>query len=201
MLFSMSKDIIREHYAKFLGVNSDDFMIFAADPEAEDQVDIIWIKPTKNFNYNVLATCGLSEIEMENPDQCMELMMLLPPDWKVDDSKEEWRWPVELLSQVAYLPFETENYNYTLGTVVSLTEDDKPFMKGTKNCGAIITFPEHFPPEMFQLEVEEDYYVRFFQCVPINKDDIERMTETSPLKFIEFNLHNADGPDFVVKKR
>ena len=200
MLSTESKDFIREHYSNFFGVEPEDFMVLPNEPVGDAQVDIIWFKPSEKFNYNVLATCGMSNYLMQDPAQCMELIMLLPPDWKVGDKKDEWWWPLEMLTSVGYLPFET-NENLTLGSVVSLTKDDKPFMKGTKNCGVIITLPEHFPPEMFEVEVEDDVYLIFFQCVPIDKDDIERIEESSPLKFIEFNLHNADGPEFVVKKK
>ena len=199
MLSAEARDFIREYYARYFGVEQDDFMVLSNDVKDDEQVDIIWVKPTKKFNYNILATCGVSNVQMENPPQCIELMMLLPADWKIDDKKDEWWWPLELLTQIAYLPFKGQELTY--GSVVSLTKDDKPFMKGTKNCGAIVTFPEHFPPEMFEHEVEDGLFIRFFQCVPIDKDDMERIEENGPFKFIEFNLHNADGPDFVVKKK
>lgn len=200
MLSTESKDFIREHYSKIFGVDPEDFMVLPNEPVGEAQVDIIWFKPTTEFNFNVLATCGLSDLQMDEPPQAIELIMLLPPDWKVGDKKDEWWWPLELLTQAAYLPFATGE-SLSLGSVISLTENDEPFMKGTKNCGLIITLPEYFSPAAFEVQLDEGSYLRFFQCVPVNKDDIERINESSPFKFIEFNLHNADGPDFVVKKR
>ena len=106
MLATENKDFIREHYANFLGVEPEDFMVLSNELVGEAQVDIIWIKPTKDFNYNVLATCGMSNFQMQEPTQCMELMMLLPADWKVGDKKDEWWWPLELLTTVGYLPFK-----------------------------------------------------------------------------------------------
>ncbi len=209
MLSSDCKDVIREHYGKYFYTNPDDFMILPNDVDEDGaQVDVIWIKPTKEFNYNVLATCGLSELLMQNPTQAMELIMLLPPEWKFDKKDENW-WPIELLSKAAYMPFKTQE-SLTVGSVISLTEDDGPFMKGTKNCGLVVTLPEHLTPEMFEIMLptdeedevlEEEKFLRFYQVVPVNKDDIERIQENGVLNFIKFNLHNAEGPDLIVKKR
>ncbi len=201
MLLSEQKDFIREHYAETFGVDSDDFLIYPAHEDDEIDIDIICIKPTKDRDYYVLATCGMCQYVMEEPTtQLVELVMFLPADWRVEDKRDEWTWPVKLLINLAYTPFYT-GQNISFGTVLTFTDDNEPFTKGTKNCGAIITFPENLPEEFFEVETDTDEIIRFFTAVPITKDDIEKMQENGLDKFIKFDLRNADGPDLIVKKR
>ena len=83
MLASEEKDFIRTRFARLLKVDADDLMVCPGEMEEDgSQIDIMWAKPTKDFNYHVLATAGLSEMVMEDPEQCMEFIMMLPADWK-----------------------------------------------------------------------------------------------------------------------
>lgn len=200
MLASEEKDFIRVRIARLLKVDIDDLMVFPGEMEEDgSQVDIVWAKPTKDFNYHVLVTAGLSEMVMEEPEQCMELIMMLPADWKMGDTKDQWWWPIELLSRVAYTSLIMKD-SLTIGSVVSLTKDDAPFMKGTKNCGLVVTVPEHFDLSLCEIPVADGLFLRFHQVIPVNKEDIERINEEGVYKYIKYTLHNADGPDFVVKK-
>ena len=134
MLASEEKDFIRERIARLLKVDVDDLMVLPGEREEDgSQVDIVWAKPTKDFNYHVLVTAGLSEMVMEEPEQCMELVMMLPADWKMGDKKDEWWWPVELLSGVAYTAL-TAKESLTIGSGLTVIEEG-----AFSNCNELTT--------------------------------------------------------------
>ena len=77
----------------------------------------MWISavpPSQEKTYYTLVTMGMGAHRMNVPEELAdqkleraELLIALPPDWKLDhDSlqKEAWYWPVRLLKALARLP-------------------------------------------------------------------------------------------------
>ena len=92
---------VEAHINKFFG-NYDNVFHELYSPDIH--VDICVIKPTPERNYYTLVTMGAGahrmnvpkEIQNEKLDRA-EMMICLPPDWKIGDSQEDWYWPLRWL--------------------------------------------------------------------------------------------------------
>ena len=98
-----------------------------------------------------------------------ELMVTLPPDWRLDQKSlenEQWYWPIRMLKSLARLP---HLYATWLGPGHSVPNGDpaEPYAPGTKLCGAIVVRPVTVRREFALLEVSPTKHVAFYSVVPI----------------------------------
>lgn len=189
------------HYIGTAGLESDNMHYIKSEKYSSDtfSVDIAVFEPMKDFNYYLISTVGLSDYWFDKNFARCELFMVLPPEWKPIFDKEEYFWAPQLLRDIAYNLIE--NYiGVAVGQVHVLTDSEKDatYSPFTDAIGGIITMPEMFPVEMSEEKIGETY-TRFMQVVPVTKEDVLKIENMTPLKFIEFELHDSDGPQMVVK--
>ena len=189
------------HYMQVTGATPDDMHYLKTEEYIGDlfPVDLIVFEPTANFKYYTIATVGLSEYKFSNNFARSELMMVLPLNWKPIFDKEEYYWAPQLLKDVAYCIVDRKQ-GVNIGQVYLLENPngDAKYSDYTDAIGTIVTLPEMFPLSMFERQIGETF-TRFFQVVPVNKDDVQKMDEVGPLQFIQFNLHDSEGPLMVAK--
>ncbi|MBQ9793186.1 MAG: suppressor of fused domain protein [Clostridia bacterium] len=189
------------HYLKNLIADPNDLEYVKTQEYKTDvfPVDIVIVKPTEYFNYYVVATVGLSSYRFDSNFARCELMMVLPPEWKPILDKEEFYWPPQLLRDIAYNLIDND-MGVAVGQVHVLTgtEDSGTYSPFTDAVGGIITMPEMFPVTMCEEKIG-DTYTRFMQVVPVTKDDVAKIESMTPFKFIEFELHDSEGPQMVVE--
>ena len=189
------------HYLKNLGADPYDMDYVKTQEYNSDvfPVDIAIIDPSELFNYYVVATVGLSSYRFNKNFARCELMMVLPPEWKPVLDKEEFYWAPQLLRDVAYNLIDND-MGVAVGQVHLLngTEESGTYSPFTDAVGGIITMPEMFPITMCEEKIG-DTYTRFMQVVPVTKDDVAKIESMTPFKFIEFELHDSEGPQMVVK--
>jgi hypothetical protein len=123
MNLSESYEIVKAHLQEYC--DEDDYMIFHEKESTLFHLDIYWVKPNENINYNLLLTNGISSLPFETPDvslsKYIELCMLLPPDWILDNnwSQPEKNWPLTLLPKLGRYPFQNKTwlgFGHTLET-------------------------------------------------------------------------------------
>lgn len=159
-------------------------------------IDLAIHEPTEFVDYYVAHTVGLSSYYFTQNFARSELVMLLPKTWKPIFDREEYKWPLGLLLDIAYGMVENK-VGPMIGQVY-MPNGDEIVSPATDAVGGIITFPEHFPIELYEVKVN-DTYTRFFQVVPITKDDVEKIEEHGTGDFIKYSLHDSNGPQMVVK--
>ena len=123
--------------------------------------------------------------------------MVLPKTWKPIFDKEEFYWPLQILLDVAYGVVENK-MGTAFAQVYLPRQNAEPYTKYSDAIGGILTMPEMFPIEMYDAEIENSF-TRFLQVVPISQNDLSKIEDFGPAKFIEFDLHDSDGPQMVVK--
>ena len=160
-------------------------------------IDLAIYEPTKYFDYYVAHTVGLSDYRFDTNFKRSELLMILPNTWKPIFDKEEYYWPLQLLLDVAYGVVENK-MGTMIGQVYLPRHDGKTYSQYTDAFGGILTLAEDLPIELYDAEIEGTY-TRFLQVVPVSLDDVSKIEEIGPSKFIEFNLHDSEGPQMVVK--
>jgi hypothetical protein len=143
-------------------------------------IDVHQIKPTPERNYWTLITTGMSDRPMTVPDgiddaQFAELMICLPPSWKVSDEafKDEANyWPVRLLKMLSRLPHEYETW-LAPGHTVPNGDPPEPYAPKSDFCCGLLVNPLTTPPEFDQIEVAPGKLIRFLAVIPLYLEEVD----------------------------
>ena len=111
-------DTVDEHIKEYFG----EFPTVYHEIHSPDvHIDICIIPPTTDNNYYTLITMGMGAHIMDIPEDLepqkygrAELLICLPPDWRVGESDEEWFWPITLLKNLARLPINCETWRFSV---------------------------------------------------------------------------------------
>jgi len=202
---NISKDLserqcaVIAHYVKVLNADVDrmrylhcEKKIFEAFP-----VDIAIFEPNDTCDFYTIATVGLSSYRF-NDSARGELVLSVPKTWKPNVEREEYYWVPEFLQDIA-LQLVWSKIPLSFGQVFEYEKGDMPgYSPFTDAAGGIIVFPEDYPLDMIEEEIENSF-TRFFQLVILNQDDIDKVDEQGVKEFVKFELHDSEGPQFKVK--
>ena len=114
----------------------------------------------------------LAEYKLERA----ELVIALPPDWKLDGEsmeEERWYWPIGLLKVLARLPIASDTW---LGWGHTM-DKQSPFAEGTKLRAALLIGPQGAEEggEVCTLPSGEE--VNFYQVIPLYPEEMEYKLE------------------------
>ena len=144
-------------------------------------VDIHQVPPTDDRPFWTLVTTGMSDRPMTVPEGAedytyAEVMLCLPPDWKMsqqDFEDENNYWPIRLLKVLARLPHEYETWLGPGHTIPNGGEEDVPYADNTKFTCALILPPLALaPPEFAQLELD-DRTINFYGVWPLYPSEVD----------------------------
>ena len=110
----------------------------------------------------------LAEYKLERA----ELVIALPPDWKLDGEsmKEERRyWPIGLLKVLARLPIASDTW---LGWGHTM-DKQSPFAEGTKLKAAILTGPQGVEKGGEVCTLPSGGEINFYQVIPLYQNEME----------------------------
>lgn len=165
-------DAVEGHIKEYFG----DFPTVFHEVTSKDIViDIACIPPSEERNYYTLVTIGMGAHTMNIPEalpfeeNCRaELMICLPPDWKLGESAEEWFWPISLLKDLAKLPINTDSW---LGWGHSV--DHRGFVAPNAGfIGSFLMFPEDAPNSADFCTLPNGDRVNFFEVVPLYREEL-----------------------------
>lgn len=162
-------------------------------------LDICVVEPTPQRNYYTLVTMGMGARPMNVPESLRgegleraELVVCLPPDWKIESGEEAWYWPLYWLKLLGRLPGDEDSW---LGWGHTIPNDG-PFAENTDLCCMLLL-------EAFSAAGEQDCLlpdgsrVNFYQMIPLYQEEmeyklahdaqalLERMEELSPVIDLE----------------
>lgn len=170
---------ITAHISRYTGVDAGCFHELIPTP-GKPHIDIHHAEPTKQRNFHVLFTTGMSDKPM-NVDRGFakyryaELMLCLPGSWpasKIDPDDETYGWPVAWLKMLADVPYE---HNTWFGWWHTIPNGDRPepLATDTKLCCWFLMQPQLFPEDFQTLKVSSDKTIHFYALVPIYKQEME----------------------------
>ena len=152
------------------------------------QVEIQVIAPTKQRNYYTLVTCGMGAHSMNVPKELAqfsvdraEMVICLPPDWKLDDPDERWYWPLRWLRVLARLPIEQNTWLGWGHTV----PNGRPFAMNTMLSGVILTAPEMIEEKEAVCKLENGDDVNFYQVIPLYDEEMDYKLQNDADKLFE----------------
>ena len=177
-------------------------------------IDVHFVEPTADFPVIRLVTSGMSDLPMSIPDGVeappyLELMISLPPNWKLNDEAfqdERWYWPVRLLKGLARLPHK---YSTWLGWGHTIPNGDpaEPYAPGLPFTGAIILPSVSAPADFHRLKASGDREVQLLAVVPLYPGEMDLKLRSGTDKLLDRlgakNLSDVvaiDRPD-VSKRR
>lgn len=162
------EDHIKDNYGDFPTV-------FHETVSKDIIVDIACIPPTEERNYYTLVTMGMGAHIMNTPDALppeengrAELLICLPPDWKLGESSEEWFWPIALLKDLARLPINTDSW---LGWGHSV-DHRTSFSESAGFCGTLLLFPENVSEGAESCVLPNGDKVNFFEVIPLYREEM-----------------------------
>lgn len=169
-------DVIEDHIKEYFGEFP---TVFHEIHSPDIHCDIACIPPTKERNYFTLVTMGMGAHIMDIPDELdpdehgrAELLICLPPDWKLGESTDEWFWPITLLKDLARLPINCSTW---LGYGHSV-DNQKPFVDGSEFCGSLILRADDLrsdlDPGACECLLPSGEGVNFFQVVPLYREEM-----------------------------
>lgn len=165
-------DAVEGHIKEYFG----DFPTVFHEVTSKDIViDIACIPPNEERNYYTLVTIGMGAHAMNIPESLSfeencraELLICLPPDWKLGESAEEWFWPISLLKDLAKLPINTDSW---LGWGHSVDHRGN-VAPNAGFVGSFLMFPEDAPNSADFCTLPNGDRVNFFEVVPLYREEL-----------------------------
>lgn len=156
--------------------------VFHEKVSPDIHVDICVIPPAAGRDYYTLVTMGMGARPMHVPEELAaqkleraELVIALPPDWKVDEASlpdERWYWPFRLLKSTARLSGELDTW-LGWGHTVSLKEGET-YAENTDLCGCMLIEPQGTGQEKESVccVLPDGDEVNFYQVIPLYQEEM-----------------------------
>lgn len=143
-------------------------------------IDVHVVPPNDRYNGVRLVTSGMSDLPMSVPEgrgrpEYAELVVTLPPYWKLDDNSfedESWYWPIRLIKSLARLPHKYDTW-LGYGHTIPNGDPEQPYAKNTSFTGAIVLPPLTTPSGFSQLTIPGVKDIQFYAVVPLYKEEME----------------------------
>ena len=168
-------DAVEAHLERYFG-RCDNVFHEIISPDIH--VDIYIMAPTPERSCYVLSTFGMGAHRMNVPEELAEqkleraeIIVTLPPDWKVTESGEEWYWPIRWLKILARLPIQEGGWLGWGHTIAN--PDDAPFAENTKLCGLVLTQPQGFDEDAVCCPLPGGDEVNFYQMIPLTFEEMQ----------------------------
>lgn len=183
LYFEADLDALERHIERRFGAFKN---VFHEIDSPDIHLDIAVIEPSDERNYYTLVTMGMGARKMKVPQELSEyrleraeLMICLPPDWRLDDlADEKWYWPLRWLKILARLPGQNNTW---LGWGHTIPNGG-PLAENTRLSGIMLIYPGAFGEKSFECALPSGSEVNFYQLIPLYDEELEyKLT------------HNAEG--------
>lgn len=133
------------------------------------------IPPNRKNHCFTIVTAGMGAhvmkaegINGELYENRAELVISLPPGWKIDSFKNVDFWPFQLLEILAKMPVNEDAW-FAWGRTV---EFDRTFASNVGFMGAMLIFSS-YGEKSWRCRLNENEDVRFYQVIPLYRREIE----------------------------
>ncbi|WP_372894484.1 suppressor of fused domain protein [Stieleria sp.] len=143
-------------------------------------IDVHWVKPSSERPFHTLITTGMSDRPMSPPEGAeelayAELMLCLPPDWKLDEqslSDTTNYWPIQWLKFLARFPHEYETWLFDGHTIPNGDPAD-PLDPSVDFIGWLLTFPSTTNEEFIRLKISDEKSIYFLAAIPLLQNEMD----------------------------
>lgn len=164
-------ECLEDHIEKYFGEIP---TVFHEIKSEDIHVDVYVVPPTEKRNYYTLITLGMGAHEMNVPEEAegknrVELLMCLPPDWKVGEDAPEWYWPIGTLKSLAHLPIDCETWLGWGHTV----DNGGNMAPNTQLSGSLLVRPEDVEDGADECTLPGGEVVTFLELIPIYREEMD----------------------------
>ncbi len=166
-------DAIEEHIIEYFGEFP---TVFHEIASRDIHVDVAVIPPTEERNYYTLITMGMGAHKMtlskgvDDEFARAELVISLPPDWKVGERDDKWYWPTGLIKSLAHLPIECDTW---LGWGHTVDNNGNPYAENTGFSGVLLTGAQDIEDGGDRCILPNGDMVTFYQVIPLYNEEME----------------------------
>ena len=210
-------DEISDHIEKYLGTVES---VLHEIISSIVHIDILYIKPSDRYPFNILVTSGVSDKPMTVPQgaedhRFAELLILLPRDWPLEFENfkvlsetidETAYWPIRWLKTIAMFPHSYDTW-VGWGHTIPNGENAEPLADNTK-LGCILLMPSiSIPIDFYKLTTQDGKAIEFFCLYPLYKEEMEYKLKNGTDKLLDKfdkygvkDLINSQRPNTCIKK-
>jgi hypothetical protein len=175
MLSEKQLAVIEAHVTKFIGKPE---TVFHEIIPFDVHVDIELVLPAPGRPYYTAVTAGMSEHAMtvpkgEKASEYAELMLCLPPSWKVDNQSmedQQYSFPFDWLRLMARFPREVNTF-LAPGHTLPNGDPPEPLAPDSEVCCLLIREPVTAPAGFQELDTGKKK-IGFYAVVPIYGDEM-----------------------------
>ena len=145
----------------------------AAEPALS--VELAVIEPTPQKNYYTVVTIGMGAYQMQVPPELQpyhvdraEMVMYLPPNWKLKQPSERWQWPLQWMRHLAQLPMQQQSW---LGWGHTVPKG-YPFAVDTDLSASMFIRPQSVDAEQAVCRLPGGDEVNFYQVLPLYNEEL-----------------------------
>ncbi|MCL2018280.1 MAG: suppressor of fused domain protein [Oscillospiraceae bacterium] len=193
-----------KHIIKYFGEPSS---IIKEDIPGDVCVDIYIIEPNELSEAYTLLTVGAGALIMDIPDEYehpvnsrrAEFLIRLPETWEfpddlasMDESDENWYWPVRWLKNIAKRPASFKTW---LGWGHTVQSEGGSFAENTGFCCMLVEMPHRFANGAFKADIGEYEHVHFYQLLPLYREEMDYKLQNGTQALTE--LFGDDFSDIV----
>ena len=168
-------EALERHISRYFGSYS---QVFHELVSPDIHLDIGIIPPTPQRNCYTLVTMGMGAHCMQVPRELTEqklsraeLVLSLPADWRLDDSAEEWYWPIRWMKLLARLPIAEDSWLGWGHTVAN--PSDQPFADNTGFSGILLLSPGEYADEAAVCVLPDGDEVNFYEMIPLYREEMD----------------------------
>lgn len=170
-LYSLEEiECLEEHIETYFGETP---TVFHEISSEDIHVDVYIAPPSKERNFYTLITLGMGAREMNTPDDVSkkrcELLICLPPDWKVGEETPEWYWPIGLIKGLARMPIDCDTW-LGWGHTIDNGSDLAP---NIKMCGSLLVYPEDVKDGADECTLPNGETVSFYEVIPLYQQEMD----------------------------
>lgn len=170
-------DKLYKHYVKYFNATEEPRIFHPHTKPGELHVDIVLIKPSEAFPFQVLATIGASDIRLKKDPRTIsdrnEYVAFVPADW--DMTAPENVWVLNLLGATAQYPKETGElitYSHTIDCSAILED----LQSDDFNMTAVgLLFPEVTASGVLRCKTGLFENVTILQMMPLTRAEMDEI--------------------------
>lgn len=191
-----------DEYESFIQKNFGDYQSVLHEIFSPDiHLDVILVPPTDGAPFRKLITMGMGAYRMNVPEQFAEyelehseLIIYLPPDWKIDSPDEKDYWPIRMLKSIARLPIDCDTW-LAHGHTVHGNAEQSPFAENIGFNSFILLNGLNLDFNRLDLRLSSGKKINFYQLFPLYQEELDYKLSHSSDELLELL---DDDLDYII---
>lgn len=142
-------------------------------------LDIIIVPPTEDNPFYKMITMGMGAYKMNVPYdlaeyelEYAELVLYLPPDWRLDSFDEKDYWPIRLMKILGRIPINSNSW-LGFGHTAYIDGNGSHFAENTEFNTMLLLNACNLKYEKLDLRLSSGKKINFYQMFPLYQEELD----------------------------